>query len=179
MPQSYSPKLRKVSRVEFRVEELGLKFVLNRRLRDRVRVIPDANIYSGNIQVQIEIPDPNPALFPGLTLEARLKFDTRRKVNHVPSISLVIGEQGTVVYVVEDGKAKRVPVRAFKEHDGLVEIDDFTHQLGPDADLIMRGSGAVFPGVKVFLTNPEPKAQPPFNAAEKDDSAKPLKDSET
>jgi len=179
MPQSYRPKLKKVSQAEFHVEELGLKFVLNKRLRSRVRVIPDANIYSGNIKVQIEIPDPNPALFPGLTLEAWLKFDTRRKVKHVPSISLVIGEQGTVVYVMEDGKAKLVPVQAFKERDGLVEIKDFTRQLGPDTKLIMRGSGAVFPGAQVFPTNPEPKAEAPFNAAEKDDSVKPAKDSDT
>ncbi len=179
MPQSYRPKLKKVSQAEFHVEELGLKFVLKNQLKNRVRVIPDANIYSGNIKVQVEIPDPDPALFPGLTLEAWLKFDTRRKVKHVPSISLVIGEQGTVVYIMEDGKAKLVPVRAFKERDGLVEIQDFTHQLGPNAQLIMRGSGAVFPGAKVFPTNPEPKAEPPFNAADKEGSAQPQKNSET
>ena len=48
----------------------------------------------------------------------------------------------------------------------MVEIDDFTHQLNRDTQLILRGSGAVFPGVKVLLTNPEPKAEPPFNSAE-------------
>jgi hypothetical protein len=85
----------------------------------------------------------------------------------VPSISLVIGEKGTVVYIVDNGHAKLVPVRAFKERDGLVEIDDFTHQLNRDTQLIQRGSGAVFPGVKVLLTNPEPKAELPLNAAEK------------
>ena len=96
-----------------------------------------------------------------------MQFDTRRKVKHVPSISLVIGEKGTVVYAVDNGRAKLVPVRAFKERDGLVEIDDFTHQLNKDTQLIQRGSGAMFPGVKVFPTNPEPQAKPPFNAAEK------------
>jgi hypothetical protein len=35
-------------------------------------------------------------------------------------------------------------------------------------DLILRGSGAVFPGVKVFITNPKPEAETktPFNSAQ-------------
>jgi RND family efflux transporter MFP subunit len=166
IPQSYRGKLEKISRIDFKVEELGLGFIIDENLKQRVRVIPDANIFSGNIKVQIELPGHLNTLFPGLTLEARLQFETRREVKHVPSISLVIGEKGTVVYVVEKGHAKLIPVRAFKERDGLVEVDDFTHQLNRDTQLIQRGSGAVFPGVKVLLTNPEPKAEPPFNAAE-------------
>jgi RND family efflux transporter MFP subunit len=167
IPQSYRGKLEKITRIDFKVEELGLSFVMDENLKQRVRVIPDANIFSGNIKVQVELPGQLNTLFPGLTLEARLQFETRSLVKHVPSISLVIGEKGTVVYVVDKGHAKLVPVRAFKERDGLVEIDDFTRQLNRDTQLIQRGSGAVFPGVKVLLTNPEPKAEPPFNAAEK------------
>jgi len=167
IPQSYRSKLDKISRIDFKVEELGLGFIMDESLKQRVRVIPDASIFSGNIKVQVELPSHLKTLFPGLTLEARLQFDTRPEVKHVPSISLVIGEKGTVVYVVEKGHAKLVPVRAFKERGGLVEIDDFTHQLNRDTQLIQRGSGAVFPGVKVLLTNPEPKAEAPFNAAEK------------
>ena len=166
IPQSYRGKLEKISRIDFKVEELGLGFILDENLNQRVRVIPDASIFSGNIKVQVELPGHINTLFPGVTLEARLQFETRSQVKHVPSISLVIGEKGTVVYIVDNGHAKLVPVRAFKEQDGLVEIDDFTRQLNRDTQLIQRGSGAVFPGVKIFLTNPEPKAEPPFNAAE-------------
>ena len=167
IPQSFRGKLEKISRIDFKVEELDLEFPIKRNLKQRVRVIPDASIFSGNIRVQVDLPRNMKSLFPGLTLEARLQFDTRRQVKHVPSIALVIGEKGTVVYVVEKGHAKLIPVRAFMERDNLVEIDDFTHQLNLQTQLILRGSGAVFPGVKVFLTNPQPQAKPPFNAAEK------------
>lgn len=167
IPQSYRGKLEKVSRIDFKVEELDLEFSIQRNLKQRVRVIPDASIFSGNIRVQVDLPRKMNNLFPGLTLEARLQFDTRRQIKHVPSIALVINEKGTVVYVVEKGHAKMVRVRAFMERDNLVEIDDFTHQLNLQTQLILRGSGAVFPGVKVFLTNPQPQAKPPFNAAEK------------
>lgn len=167
IPQSYRGKLEKISRIDFEVKELGLKFKMDRHLKQRVRVIPDANIFSGNIRVQVVLPDKMNALFPGLTLEARLQFETRRRIKHVPSIALVIGEKGMVVYIVNNERAKLVPVRAFKERHNLVEIDDFTHQLKPDTQLILRGAGAVFPGVKVLTTNPEPQAKPPFNAAEK------------
>lgn len=167
IPQSYRGKLEKISRIDFKVEELGVGFFMDENLEQHVRVIPDANIFSGNIKVQVDLPNHLKNLFPGLTLEARLQFDTRRQVKHVPSISLVISAQGTAVYAMEKGHAKLIPVRAFKERDGLVEVDDFTRQLNRDTKLIQRGSGAVFPGVKVFPTNPEPQAKPPFNSAEK------------
>ncbi len=168
MPQSYRNKLKKMKTARFFAKELGLKFEYHSNLARLVRVIPDSNIFSGNIKVQIDLPDPNPAMFPGLTLESTLNFGVRKKVLHVPAVSLVISEQGTVVYIVKDKKAHLVPVKAFKEHDDFVEIKDFTHQLNTDTDLILRGSGAVFPGANVFLTNPESKAETPFSSAAKD-----------
>ena len=168
MPQSYRNKLKKLNGAGFLARELGLKFEYGRNLSRLIRVIPDANIYSGNIKVQIDLPDPNPSLFSGLTLESKLNFGVRKNVLHVPAVSLVIGEKGTVVYIVKDDHAHLVPVRAFKERKDFVEIEDFTNQLGLEADLILRGSGAVFPGAKVFLTNPEPTTETPFNAADKD-----------
>ena len=72
IPQSYRGKLEKISRIDFKVEELGLAFILDENLNQRVRVIPDANIFSGNIKVQVDLPSHLNHLFPGLTLEARI-----------------------------------------------------------------------------------------------------------
>ena len=168
VPQSYRNKLKKLKAATFFTKELDFKFKYQRKLQRLIRVIPDANIYSGNIKVQIDLPDPNPVMFPGLTLESTLNFGVRKNVLHVPSVSLVISEQGIVVYIVKNKKAHLVPVKAFKEHDGFVEVKDFTRQLNGDVDLILRGSGAVFPGAKVFLTNPKPKTETPFSSASKD-----------
>ena len=154
MPQAYRNKLNKLKGIDFWVKELGLKF----KGRGDLRVIPDADIYSGNIRVQMELHRPNSVLFPGLTLVGIMNFGVRENVMHVPSVALVISENGTVVYVVKEGKAHLIPVRAYKEQGELVEVDDFTHQLSSDSELILRGAGAVFPGVKVFITNFEPEA---------------------
>jgi multidrug efflux pump subunit AcrA (membrane-fusion protein) len=167
MPQGYRKKLKNLQGAEFLVWNLDLKFKYGRELAKNIRVIPDANIYSGNIKVQIDLPKPSASLFPGVNLEAILQFGTRKDVLHVPSIALVIGDKGTVVYIMKDESAQLVPVKAFKERDEYVEIEDFTHQLGPKVDLILRGSGAVFPGVNVFPTNLSPEAKTPFNAASK------------
>ena len=163
MPQSYRGKLKKLKGIDFWVKELNLKF----KQRGKLRVIPDADIYSGNIRIQVELSGSNRALFPGLTLEGMMNFGVRKNVMHVPSVALVISEQGTVVYIVKDGKAHLVPVRAYKERNGLVEIEDFTHQLSLDTELILRGSGAVFPGAKVLPTNLGPESATPFNATSK------------
>ena len=104
MPQSYRNKLKKLKEARVLARELGLKFEQNRNLQRLIRVIPDANIFSGNIQVQIDLPDPNSSLFPGLTLESTLNFGVRKNVLHVPAVSLVISEQGTVVYVVKNSQ---------------------------------------------------------------------------
>ncbi len=173
IPQRYRGKLNKLSEIEFFVPELNLKFLINKQLNQKVRVIPDANIYSGNIKVQVDLPNPDKALFPGLTLEGTFRFESRKNLKHVPSISLVISEKGTVVYTVKEDRAQLVPVKAYNERDNLVEIEDFTHQLTPKTDLILRGSGAVFPGVKVIVTNREPKAKAPFNSANKGKSEPP------
>ena len=161
LPQSYRNKLNKLKSIDFWVKELGLKF----QQRGKLRVIPDADIYSGNIRIQVELRRPNRALFPGLTLVGMMNFGVRKHVMHVPSVALVISEKGTVVYVVKESKAHLVPVRAYKEQNELVEIDDFTHQLSPDSELILRGSGAVFPGAKVFPTNLKPETGTAFSVA--------------
>ena len=179
MPQSYRKKLKNLQGVEFLVRNLDLRFKFGRELTKNLRVIPDANIYSGNIKVQIDLPEPKASLFPGVNLEAVLRFGTRKDILHVPSIALVIGDQGTVVYVMKNKSAHLVPVKAFKERDEYVEIEDFTHQLGPKVDLILRGSGAVFPGAKVFPTNLSPEAETPFNAASSKPEKEPAKTPET
>jgi len=167
MPQGYRKKLKNLQGAEFLVRDLDLRFKYGGDLARNIRVIPDANIYSGNIKVQIDLSKPDASLFPGVNLEAVLQFGTRKDVLHVPSIALVIGEKGTGVYVMKKKSAHWVPVKAFKERNEYVEIVDFTHQLGPRVDLILRGSGAVFPGAKVFPTNLPPEAETPFNAASK------------
>jgi len=163
IPQSHRNKLKKLKGIDFWVKELGLKF----KQSGKLRVIPDADIYSGNIRAQMELHRPNRALFPGLTLVGMMNFGVRKNVMHVPSVALVISEKGTVIYVVKESKAHLVPVRAYKERNELIEIDDFTNQLSPDSELILRGSGAVFPGAKVFPTNLESEARTDFNTAPK------------
>jgi RND family efflux transporter MFP subunit len=163
IPQSYRSKLKKLKGIDFWVKELDLKF----KQRGKLRVIPDADIYSGNIRIQMELHRPNPALFPGLTLEGMMKFGIRKNVMHVPSVAMVISEKGTVVYIVKESKAHLVPVIAYKEREGLIEVDDFTHQLSTNSELILRGSGAVFPGAKVFSTNLESEAETSFKIGSK------------
>ena len=84
MPQSYRNKLKSLKGAQFLARELGLKFEHHRNIARLIRVIPDANIFSGNIKVQIDLPDPNPSLFPGLTLESTLNFGIRKNVPQFP-----------------------------------------------------------------------------------------------
>ena len=149
LPQSYRNKLKQLEGIEIFIEELNKKIYLDRKHSKRVQIIPDADIYSGNFEFWIDLIGKESLLFPGLTFEARLTLGTRKNVLHIPSTALVISEQGNAVYIMKVEKAHIVPVRAYKERNGFVEIVDFTKQLKPNAELILRGSGAVFPSAPV------------------------------
>jgi len=157
LPQAYRNSLGKLRSANFFVKDLGIHFKRNDINPEWVRAIPDADIYSGGVQLQIDLPAAPESLFPGLTLESQLNFGVRKNVLHVPAVALVITDKGKVVYIRKDGLAHLVPVKAGKEKDGLVEVTDFTHQLNNKAELILRGSGAVFPGASVFPIDPNPK----------------------
>jgi HlyD family secretion protein len=157
IPQSFREKLSKLTNIKFSVKDLRISFNLKGEALEGVRVIPDSNIFSGNIPIQINLPEPDPSLFPGLTLEAIFKFEARKNVLHVPSIALVITERGSVVYSIKDQKANLIPVKALKEKNDFTEIQDFTNQLSQDTPIILRGASAVFPGVKVMQVNVDPK----------------------
>ncbi len=169
IPQSYREKLSKLTSIEFSVKDLGINFILKEDALKGVRVIPDSNIFSGNIPVQINLPTPDPSLFPGVTLEAILKFEARKNVLHVPSVALVITENGSVVYSVKDQKANLIPVKALKEKNDFTEIQDFTNQISEETPIILRGASAVFPGVKVMQVNVASKTEAPKNTVKKPD----------
>ena len=153
LPQGYREKLNKLESIEIFIKEIGAKIFIDKKHAKRIQVIPDANIYSGNINFWIDLDGKDSNLFPGLTFEAQLFMGKRRNVLHVPATALVISEQGTAVYIVKEGKAHIVPVQAFKERNGFVEVRDFTRQLSSKVDLILRGSGAVFPQATVMAVD--------------------------
>ena len=166
IPKTFREKLSKLTTIEFSVKDLGKNFVLSGEALNGVRVIPDANIFSGNISVQVNFFKPDPSLFPGLTLEALFKFEARKNVLHVPSVALVISEKGSVVYSIKNNKAHLIPVKAFKEKNGFTEIQDFTSQISKKTLIILRGASAVFPGVQVIQVNVDPKNKTSLDATQ-------------
>ncbi len=150
LPQGYREKLNQLENIKIFIKGIGAKILLGKKHSKRVQIIPDADINSGNFNFWINLDGKDSNLFPGLTFEAKLSLGKRRNVLHVPATALVISENGTVVYIVKEGKAHIVPVHAFKERNGFVEIRDFTKQLSSKVDLILRGSGVVFPQATVM-----------------------------
>ncbi len=156
LPQHYGNRIKDLESVQIHIKDSGIEFQLDKDLKRWVRMVPFADKFSGSLYVIVGLNDPDPRITAGQTLEADLYFKKRKNVLYVPSIALSITEMGSVVYIVKEGKAHLVPVKAGKEEDGLVEIVDFTHQLNPKVELILQGSGAVFPGASVMAVPPRP-----------------------
>ncbi|QPJ65364.1 MAG: biotin/lipoyl-binding protein [Candidatus Nitrohelix vancouverensis] len=165
IPQAYRDRLTELKSVRFYANALDFEFEKNVRAQD-IRIVPDSSIYSGGVQLHIDLQDAPPELFHGLAMESLLRFGGRVGVLHVPEASLVSTQQGNVVYIKKEDQAHMVPVLAGKKRDGMVEVKDPSGTLNSEAELILKGSGAVFPGARVHPIKPVGGQERPMQSAQ-------------
>jgi HlyD family secretion protein len=105
------------------------------------------DITSRTMHTEIDLPNPDNLIRPGMSGIARIILDTDTKRSTLPAACLVGDSRGDKadVYVVKDGKAKKTQVRIGAD-DGLrVEI---VEGLGPDDEVIVD-TGTVAEGTTV------------------------------
>ncbi|RMG43852.1 MAG: efflux RND transporter periplasmic adaptor subunit [Acidobacteria bacterium] len=93
-------------------------------------IAPDADRDSRSFRVELELPNPNGRLKPGMTVRARLEKRRVEDAIVVPMDALLTRREGPVAYVVEECRAVRRKVRLEATEggkalvgDGLVEGD--------------------------------------------------------
>ncbi|MGC6401550.1 efflux RND transporter periplasmic adaptor subunit [Sphingomonas sp. FW199] len=125
------------------------------RFRGRIDVI-DAivNPETRAVTVRALIPNPDARLKPGMLLTVVVEAQARTAPS-VPELAVVGDGDENFVFVVEQGKAKRVAVRTGIRQGGKVEI---LSGLGPDARVITEGVVKVADGQQVRLNGQEQAA---------------------
>lgn len=103
-------------------------------------IIPQADPASRTFPVKIEVPNsPDSAIKAGMFARVRLRAGTAQAGVFVPKDAVVRQPTGLVVFVVQEEKARLVPIKTGRSHDGLIEVID----------------GSVKPGDTVVVTGNE------------------------
>jgi membrane fusion protein (multidrug efflux system) len=123
-------------KVDFRVPEIYLTRVrVGQTIQVKVDALPDSaftgeifaidpvvDINGRAIRLRARIPNGDLVLKPGLFARISIIVDQREGAMIVPETAVVPDGTGKMVFVVEDGKAKRMPVELGKRLPGKVEI---------------------------------------------------------
>lgn len=101
------------------------------------------------LSVRAVLPNPANRLKPGMLMTVRIEA-SRREATAVPELAVVGEGDERFVFVVEDGKAKRVPVRTGLRDAGLIEVSG----IPANARVIGEGVVKVTDGARVRTSRP-------------------------
>lgn len=151
-------------KVDFRVPELYLASVkVGQSIEVKIDALPDSNftgkIYAIDpvvdingraIKLRAMVPNGDLVLKPGLFARISIIVNQREKALIVPETAIVPDGTRKMIYIVEDGKAKRMTVEIGKRMQGKVEI---TKGLNPAMQIVTTGQMRLRDGVAVAIKN--------------------------
>ncbi len=119
-----------------------------------VRIAPLLRESSRQARVEIEIPNPERILKPGMFLRAELELDRRERALRVPLAALSTQGAGTAVFVLDENKAE---ARRIEIETGIRE-GDWVEARKPDrfeGPLVTIGHHLLRDGSKVLVQDPQ------------------------
>jgi len=112
----------------------------NRTFSGRVKYMtPQADLASRTFPVKIEVPNtPDHAIKAGMFARVTLRTGSAQPSVFVPKDAVVRRASRQVVFVVEDAKARMVPIKTGRSHEGLIEVVE--GQLTPGEAVVVTGN---------------------------------------
>lgn len=149
-------------KIDFRVPEIFLSRIkAGQPVQMRVDAVPDrkfmGQIYAIDpvvdvngraIRLRASIPNADLALKPGLFARLTITVEQRPNAILVPEMAVVPDSVGKMVYIVENGKAKRVTVELGKRLPGKVEV---VSGLKPGMQIITAGQMRLRDGAAITI----------------------------
>jgi RND family efflux transporter MFP subunit len=124
------------------------------------------NATSGTLQAKAVFPNKDAKLWPGAFVELSQTVNSMSDATVIPQAAIVQGPRGTIVYVVEDGKARLQPVKVVYAESGDAAVTG----IKPGDVIVMDGKQNVRPNSPIVERAKPPKGGASSPAAE---SAKP------
>lgn len=127
--------------------ELTVDAIADQTFRAQVqRISPVVDPETGTFKVTMEVPDQGGRLKPGMFGRFRIVWDARKDVLLAPRVAVVDDDVSESVFVVQDGKAERRPVRTGYARGSQVEI---VEGLGGEEDIVVVGQSGLRDGARV------------------------------
>jgi RND family efflux transporter MFP subunit len=99
--------------------------------------------------VEIDLPNPKHVLKPGMYVTATLSLEQHLNALALPPTAVLAADGGKSVFVVADGKARRVPVRTGLDDGVWLEV---TSGLSGDEDIVVVGKDGLREGQAVLAS---------------------------
>jgi RND family efflux transporter MFP subunit len=106
-----------------------------------------------NMRTEIDLPNADDTLYPGMYAQVTLETNKHPNVLTIPAAAVGADQTGKFVYVVQEGKIGRLPIKTGLNEGGLVEIVD---GLTEGADVVASAKGAPAPGTAVRTSDGAP-----------------------
>lgn len=114
------------------------------------RISPVVDAATGTFKVTIEALDDTGALKPGMFARFDVVYDTRENAILVPRAAIVDDEATLAVFIVEDGVARRRPIRTGLANGAMIEV---LEGLEGDEQIVTIGQSGLRDGGKVRIVN--------------------------
>ncbi|NVO05346.1 MAG: efflux RND transporter periplasmic adaptor subunit [Rhodoferax sp.] len=121
---------------------------------------------SGTVQVRAVFPNKDAKLWPGAYVDISQTVRNLTDATTIPQAAVVQGSRGTIVYVLDDGKARLQPIKVVYSEGGEAAVTG----IQPGDVVVMDGKQNVRPGSPLLERAAKPAASASAPAAE---SAKP------
>jgi membrane fusion protein (multidrug efflux system) len=144
VPEPETPLIRNGLAAEIKVEELAGKTFTG----TVTRFAQALDETTKTMATEIEIPNPEGALRPGMFATVKLAIERKTDALIVPSEALVLEKAKSSVFTVVEGKAKKIPVTVGFQDGKFAEI---FNGLAPGAIVILPGKLALTDGQAVKI----------------------------
>ncbi|MCH9026622.1 MAG: efflux RND transporter periplasmic adaptor subunit [Proteobacteria bacterium] len=115
------------------------------------RISPTVSPETGTFKVTVEVAASEGQLKPGMFGRFNIVFDQREQAILVHRSAIIVGDLDTVVYVIEDGVARRRPITTGYTSDGNIEI---LEGLTGDEEIVIVGQSGLKDGTRISIVNP-------------------------
>ena len=142
VPQEDAPFVKKGTPATISLKDFGGKTIDATVTRSTMALDPGTR----TMLVEIDVPNPNRALAPGMYAEVVLALRRHKDALVVPPAALVSENSSRAVFVVEQGIARKVPVKTDIDDGVWVEV---TSGLTGEEDIVVVGKARLADGIAV------------------------------
>lgn len=132
--------------------DINVKSAGNAILTGNVKAVLPPNMGSLTYPVELLVSNPPDNIKAGMFAEISISTESRSQVISIPTEAVVVKEGNTIVYIIENDKAKRVPITTGLDNGKMVEI---TQGLVQGMMVVVKGQNFLEDGALVSVVKQE------------------------